>query len=287
MNKRGQDIRLVFDQYGPLIAKHVKKALDEASTLTNGQIVVVASDGQENSPATGNTAQTHHVYHTMESLSQLLAHRLEQMKQADLLVAQEKKETQTANKDRDIEALSVRGRLIRLRSNLEGAYGPDFCNEVGLYGETPDDPRILEQVVQSLLKSVGKDGFVLPAPLDPEMPAWTVPTLKSYLEKMVKPLNDALQTAARESKEDQDAQIQRRAALESTRLAVTAFTSMLETLSRLANLPEVADRIRPTVRSTSANPSNGDESPSATTPDLTTTPDPTTSPDPNPTTTTT
>jgi len=246
MNKRGQDAILVLDQYASQIVEHLVKVFKRVGGAGDGVAVIPAvTNDPTNATSVSPDISNHPTYQTMQLLGNLVRFELQDLKQADLFVAQEKDETRIALNKREEELVSARDRLVRLRLNVVSLYGEAYANSLGFRGDTPNDPRKLEQIVQLLVNKVSQEGFSFPEPLNDDMPSWTVASFKGFLEKLIAPLEKATQNAARESKEDQDAQIQRRAALESTRYSITAFTSAIETLARLAGLSEIADRIRP------------------------------------------
>lgn len=253
MRKRGDDAISVFQEYGIEIVAAMQEAIDKALTKDGDGVVVVTQHPTEKPPTTDLPN-----YIALKNLADLLGYRLELLKQADLEVHREKKETQSALTKRDNMLLNIRDQLIRLRFTMDGIYGSTFSDSIGLSGDTPYNPKVIEQAAHSVANIVSKKDFTLPAPLNAEMPSWTVDQLQTYLTKIVAPLEEIIKEVSRESKEDQAAQIRRRAQLESTRQAMTAFTSTLETWARLALLPEIADRIRPVNRSTTTTQEDGD-----------------------------
>lgn len=259
--KGGGNAILVFEEYGQQISSTVYRIAKEAMANPGdgrGDGVVVSS--QEKGEQVGETEIDPH-YIVLKNLREILGYRLQRLRHADLEVHRDKKETQTALKKRDNAIHTVRQRIIRLRASLEGIYGSDFSASIGLSGETPDDPTNLKQTIQAVLHTVSKDGFSFPAPLDLDTPSWTRDGLLSYLRNAYTPLEESLLEVERETKEDQHAQILRRDALARARQSLMAFSSTLETWARLALLPEIADRVRPTTR-TSDTQNDEDEDPS-------------------------
>ena len=220
--KKVTDIRQVYRTYGK-------------SLIATFQEIFAKESPQTQPPDIGG------LVHASMALVDLRAKKLQE---ADEKVAKETSEDIAA---RDVETQrfeECRQGTIQLKKGLDGVYGPSVLVMLGLNGETPNDSVRLHRVLQSASSALKKEKK-LPAPINPYVPSWTEENLERNFEALWKPLEKAVEEVRRESRETQQAQIERRAAMAELSLVLNILSDSLENLARFAGQTEVAERIRP------------------------------------------
>lgn len=139
---------------------------------------------------------------------------------------------------------TTRTKVMALKNSLEGSYGSTVLVDLGLAGETPDDPTTLYRLLKAAAH-VLEQGKKLPEPRDPLFPSWSVDALKTCLQNLWQPLETAVEVARLEARETQDAQIDRRSAMQNLNQAIIAFNGIVESIARLVGEIEIANRVRP------------------------------------------
>ncbi len=178
---------------------------------------------------------------------------------------------------RDQKALTTRFRRIRdnafkalspyvvgLRDTFKGACGPEVAEEVGFAPRTPVQPGELHEQAAHLVARLDEPHLELPAvrfrgvTLDP-------PELVEEMRPLVENLGQALDDVSREERQTEAMKIAKDEALKAYDRTFLWVARSAEALFELADLPEVAKRVRPSSRRsglTDEVESQGPETPS-------------------------
>lgn len=197
----------------------------------------------------------------MDQQQALLRSRLSLLQEREEKVYRELGEDKQVLDDRDRTVDFTRDGTFRYRNASQLFYGEGFVRLMGLDVSPSRDPFVLEQNLKSAL-GVLRELPKPPEPLNPNLPFWSIEEMEQQLLELIVPLEEILQEVRREKKETQEAQIERREALQKTRRSLVSFNADLETVARLLEQHEIADRIRlPGGRASSQNQSEDPPSP--------------------------
>ena len=134
-----------------------------------------------------------------------------------------------------------------LRDAFRGTYSPELVEDIGFALRTPQQAGPLFEQATHLHDRLSEEGFELPEarldvePLDP-------PKLAQQMAPMVESLGLALEEVAREESLTVATKIAKDEALEEYERIFMWGAKMAEALFEMADLPEVADRVRPSSR---------------------------------------
>ncbi len=161
---------------------------------------------------------------------------------------------------RDQKALTTRFRRIRdkafkalnpyvagIRDTFKGACGPEVIEEVGFALRTPVHPAELHEQAQHLVNRLNEPELELPAvrfkgvSLDPDV---VVEEMKPFVDE----LGQALEDVGREERKTEAMKIAKDEALDAYNRTFLWAAQSAEALFRLAGLPAVAKRVRPSSR---------------------------------------
>ncbi len=161
---------------------------------------------------------------------------------------------------RDQKALTTRYRRKRdeafkqlspvvagIRDTFKGACGPEVAEELGFAIRHPEQPAELHEQAEHLTTRLGESELKLPAvryngvTLDPSV-------LVGEMEPLVEELGQALEDVTREERQTDAMKIAKDEALQAYDRAFSWVAGSSASLFRLANLPEVAKRVRPSTR---------------------------------------
>ncbi|MEQ1506789.1 MAG: hypothetical protein ABMB14_31470 [Myxococcota bacterium] len=148
---------------------------------------------------------------------------------------------------RETAVAALRERLIRLREALVGMYGNTTPGAVGFVGSTPEDPVVLVRYGRQVAQGLRKPN-VLPAPRFPT--AVLIPTDEAgILDGLARDLAVAIEAVAEDQRENQVTRTARDAAMAAHDQTFSRTANLLVALYDFAGEPELADRVRPSVRS--------------------------------------
>ncbi len=167
----------------------------------------------------------------------------------------------TSDRDlRDQKALTTRYRRTRdaafsalspyvvgLRDTFRGACGREVATELGFASRTPEQPAELHEQAQHLTARLSESNLELPAvrykgiALDPV-------GLVEEMAPLVEDLGQALENVSREERRTEAMKIAKDEALDAYTRTFLWVAQSAEALFRLADLPAVAKRVRPSSR---------------------------------------
>jgi len=172
---------------------------------------------------------------------------IEALVRADVAHQAELSDDEPPRLARDAAGGRVYTTVVDVREAVAGLYSPAAVREAGFVGNTPreDNPEMLarfaEEVIAGIPKLAGHKPRIQGAVLD----------LQGTLAKLqadVTELNTQLKHVAREAREAQATKLARDRALDAYDARFTQVATLLATELRAAGMPELAERVRPSVR---------------------------------------
>ncbi len=165
----------------------------------------------------------------------------------DREVATEVAQDSVKRNRRDAIATRLRQRLISLRGTVDADFGAAAVAHLGMSGNTPEVPDQLVTHGQNVLKRLKDDFDDFPALL-PELgrPDFTVRA--DAIAKDVADLQATMAALDQDLRETQGAQTLRNRSVEQWNKNYSPVASIIEGMYRLAQMPEHAERVRPTNR---------------------------------------
>lgn len=148
---------------------------------------------------------------------------------------------------RDDAVTDVRRVVLDLRGLFRAAFGPIKAQEAGFEKEVASDPVALLRQTNRLLDNLGRDDLDLP-PSQYEGVTVTPALFVTQLEPQVKVLREAMNHVVQEEGEAQGTQVAKNRALQAFAETYVLFLHILQAAFRMAGKPELAARLRRTVR---------------------------------------
>ena len=196
-------------------------------------------------PVLAEGEQVPDMRHLLDVLGRLLTLRVEAMVEADEAHIQELGDDAPARAVRDEVAEDLRAFVVELRQVLEGLYGPRFNARLNISGSTPEDPVVLIRFAGEMAK--GLRDTPLPESRIPSASIDKAQTAQA-LDDKAEALDTALDKVALESREAETTQSAKDRAITANDLTFLHAARELEAIARLVELPDLADRVRPSVR---------------------------------------
>jgi hypothetical protein len=197
----------------------------------------------------------------------LLVHAAKRMVEADEAHALELADDATVRAARNAAAVQLREHLVALRDAVVGLGGPDAPALIGMPGKTPTDPvaliRYAREAANGLREHPLPSGRGLRMALDAGAEAASLDAEATDLEAKVQAVVDDV----RQNQETMTARDSARDVFDRT---YSATATLLSALYAFAGEDELADRVRPTVRSARAGGSSeaGEDGGTATPPEV-------------------
>lgn len=147
--------------------------------------------------------------------------------------------------DREKTAAALRDRLVKLRGAVSGGYGTKAERDMGFIGEIPKDPVVMVRYAGTVIKNARS--IKLPAPvvdginINPK-------NLAQQLEALVVALEKHIEDVAREAREAQVTLSARNEATARYDEHFTVAARFFESALFMAGKPDLAARVRPSVR---------------------------------------
>lgn len=240
MSKKVIEIKSVLSTYGTKLSEKFEawmlQTLAEATTQPDGTIT------KESTDASIFTQQE--VMHLLSTFAQAIEILYERLEASDEKVFKEQSDDQEAILKREQTLNTTRTNFIALKNSLEGSYGATVLADLGLTGDTPDNPTELYRLLKAAAHVLEQKNIAL-VPRNPFFPSWSVDALKTCLQDLWQPLESSIEVARLEARETQDAQIERRSASVALNQAIVSFNGIFESIARLVGETEVANRLRP------------------------------------------
>ena len=192
----------------------------------------------------------------MEALADYLGETNEGLVVAEELLTSENADDVRARGERNTSEGEMLATTVKSKSVISYVLGDDAVREYGLSGEIPRTAKPLALFVRNVITLMRKNPREVHDDLVEEFKTETV---ANRLEEGLSRLTTANQNLKRESRETELALEKRDAQVETWSTAYRGVSKTLEGLYRLAGHPELADRIKETVRK-----SAGKEGPEAT-----------------------
>jgi hypothetical protein len=146
---------------------------------------------------------------------------------------------------RDKATAALRQEILDVRGLVRGVFGADWESQVlGLEGRTAQDPLALQRQAERVVERLRKPGETeLPAPRVPDVDL-DLSRIPGRIVAKLDDLEEALSGVDREEREAESSQLGKDQAVEDFDELATGIADTLRGWSRLAGLPEIADRIR-------------------------------------------
>lgn len=181
-------------------------------------------------------------------VSRLVEAKAAAMVAADRAHEQELGDDQGPRDMRDRAADDLATVLADLRDALSAAYGPEAVKLYGLDGKLPTDPSVVAVLAESVRAKVKGGGITLPSPRRKDGLQLNFSAYAKELELALPALQNGLQDVTREQKEAE-------ATLRGKNVAVTEYdkafsggASVLSAIFSLADMDDLADKVRPSRR---------------------------------------
>jgi len=180
-------------------------------------------------------------------VGRLIATENEVLVRADAAHERELADDAAPRKARDEAVEKVRRILVDLRAAVETTCGMAGLPRLHLLEAVPTDPSVLATIGRSVLDALRDESVRLPAArrrglsLDRE-------AFAEELELELPPLEKALAAVAREAREAEATLRQKRAAMEANDRAFSRGAAVLSSAFALADLEELATRLKPSQR---------------------------------------
>ena len=187
----------------------------------------------------------------IELLIQLFARKLsadlEDLVKADRAHEKELADDAAPREARDAAAQKVRELLVDLRASVDSAFGLPGLKVLGLTSVTPSDPAGLQAqgdaVKEALLDPERKIGKPRRAGLSFNRKAFA-----DELSPVLKELHDAIRLVRTEDREREATQLAKDKAFARYKETFTRYAWVIETFAEAARLPELAAKLRPSLR---------------------------------------
>ena len=182
----------------------------------------------------------------LESIVRVLGRDARAFEAVDQRVADETSQDRALREARDEAVGELRESLIGAHSFLEGVFGLNAAREMGLRGQTPENPDQLMAFARNVVRRMrgGLDRFQTRISIAPPDIGPLVDDIQARLEKREGIIEDLVV----DLKETEDAQNERNQALNAWNRHYVPVASIMENLFRLAEMPRHAERVRPTNR---------------------------------------
>ena len=180
------------------------------------------------------------------ALAGVLAEDYRRFEEADQHLARETSEDRQWRVRRDRSIDEVRQCLIGCRSFIDGLWGREACDHLGLVGETPESPDRLLSYARNVERKLnqGLNGFdtqLRIAPVD-------IGELAEDLSDKCDQLEVALEALQLDIRETEDARNRRDEVAGDWNRDYVPVATIIEQFFRLADMSDHADRVRPTSR---------------------------------------
>ncbi len=179
----------------------------------------------------------------LDLMARSIADRVENAKNADRKHSQEKDEDSETREARDEADAVAREELTFLRSSLEGAHGKEALGRTGVPSRVPPTAKQLRDVLANSLSRLDS-GVKLPPPRKPNIPSWSEQALKTELQSILSPLEQALKNLSRELRESEVALTEKWQAINALHATNLNSISVLIGFAKMVGLDDLADRIR-------------------------------------------
>ncbi len=186
-----------------------------------------------------------------EPLLETLVQRLAEAR--DLLIAtdrghrDQKAKTSEYRRMRDGVFSSLNKKVVGLRDTIKGAYSLEIVEQVGFALRTPDQPGPLAEQVTHLVARLSDPELKLTSPKFENISVDVV-GLAGELAPLSKRLAQRMEDVSREERGTEATKFARDKALKGYDREFVWCARTAESLFQLANLPELADRVRPSTR---------------------------------------
>ena len=180
------------------------------------------------------------------AICDLLAVTYARFQKADHVVATETAQDRRHRVRRDKAVTDLRASIINTRSVVGGVWGDAGRQHVGLSGQTPETPDALLTYAENAWEQLtaGLDDFETVLKVDP-------PDISQYADHMkakIDELDEAVETLQINIRGTQDARSEREEVAQDWGNDYVPVATIVEHLFRLADMPEHAERVRPTSR---------------------------------------
>ena len=180
-------------------------------------------------------------------LREVLAAARDLLTTSDRDLRDQKALTSRYRRDRDAAFEALSPHIVGLRDTFRGACGPEVFTEIGFALRTPEQPGELFELAQHLTTRLGEPDLELPAArfkgiaLDPA-------GVVEEMAPLVDDLGQALESVTREERRTEAMKIAKDEALDAYTRTFLWVAQSAEALFKLADLPAVAQRVRPSSR---------------------------------------
>lgn len=186
----------------------------------------------------------------------LLEKVTEEMWEAEYHYTQEQSEDIAARDERDRHYAAALTGYVTVRTSISNVLGAKELSVYGISTRQPDTPAKLVTAMKNTIQLLGKnprqksDGFGN---------NFDSAQAKAGLEAMLQPLNDILDLLRTEGKETEQAMLRRDAVVTRWERVYRGTANMLVGLFTMAEMLDLAERVRPTTRKSSGVVTPGDD----------------------------
>jgi hypothetical protein len=185
----------------------------------------------------------------IQLLGKLLQKATQSMEQAEQVHQAEIADDLAPRVQRDDAAAELYRLLIQFRDALRVVYGENVLQTMGFKGNTPQDPLHLQQLTHQVQAGLSK----LPSnPANMDVVHFDFPKMVEKLTEPLARLTQAMDDVTRESRELEITQRQKQRTMDNHDRTYGSVATVLSHLFVLASEPELADRVRPTMRRSSS-----------------------------------
>lgn len=183
----------------------------------------------------------------MSQLAEVLAQARDRLIAADRRHRDQQALTSKYRRERQAAFEALYPHVGGLRDTVRGSYGPVVAEELGFAASTPIQPGELFEQAEHLTDRLSEPQLQLPASryqdvdLDPAV-------LAGQTRPLVTRLGQALEDVGREERNEEATKVAKDAALEGYNRTFLWSARTAESLFQLADMPEIARRVRPSTR---------------------------------------
>lgn len=169
---------------------------------------------------------------------------------AERFLATERSEDRRLREARDKGVEELRLVLIKARGAIVNYWGEHAAQDVGFVGTTPETAELLLSYARNVQEKLGRgfDDYEVDMPSDLDLGRPDPANLATAIEARATALEQAVNACGVEERETQAALNARDKAEAAWSRHYSPVASIIEGLFRLAEMPELAERVRPTAR---------------------------------------
>lgn len=183
----------------------------------------------------------------LETLTQRLTEARDRLITSDRQHRDQKAKTTDYRRMRDDVFAALSTQVLGLRDMIRGAFSPEVIERIGFAIRTPEQPEVLAEQATHLVTRLSDPGLKLEGPRFQSV-SMDVNGLAGELAPLASQLNRNLDDVSREERRTEATKVARDEALDDYNREFLWIARTTESLFLLADLPELAGRVRPSPR---------------------------------------